>query len=399
VKRLPLVAALLAACVAACARGPVSPDRVDPTRAVPRDPLGDPVLALRWQAATADRQEEIRPQEFASPAVDRDTAYVGTETGTLYAYRLRDGHVRWRVRTGGVSSKATVAWPNVYVGTNDGQVLCLEAATGEKCTDPAGKGGWPYRSQGTIEQPPVQVGDEIVFTNESDQVYAIDARSGAFRWQYKSETPDEYTLRGHAGVAVDGDLLYTGFANGTLVALRGKNGSVAWLTSLKGDASRFFDVDATPVVVGDTVYATSSSGGVYALDKATGLVRWHVPLFDGGEPGQPPGNVGGLASDGERLYVAVADQGIFALDLDGNVLWHQGTHGGGEPAVPVLSGDLLFYALTDAGLFVANKRTGEVLQYFDPGDGVSASPTVTLDDRLLVLSNRGVIYALDLDRP
>jgi hypothetical protein len=37
-------------------------------------------------------------------------------------------------------------------------------------------------------------------------------------------------------------------------------------------------------------------------------------------------------------------------------------------------GDLLIYALTDAGLYIADKRTGSVLEYFDPGDGVSADP-------------------------
>ena len=36
---------------------------------------------------------------------------------------------------------------------------------------------------------------------------------------------------GHAGVNIDGDLIYTGFSNGTMVALRKDTGSVAWSTS------------------------------------------------------------------------------------------------------------------------------------------------------------------------
>ncbi|HTJ42483.1 MAG TPA: PQQ-binding-like beta-propeller repeat protein [Kofleriaceae bacterium] len=391
--------ATIALVLGACARGPVDPDAVDPMRAVPHDPMGFPALHLRWRVQTADRIAEIKPQEFASPIVDRDTAYVGTATGTFFAVRLNDGHVRWHKPLGAVSAGAALAFPNLYIGTNDGELLCLDAATGAKCNPLGAKAQWPYQSRGPIEQAPVLTADLVVFANEADTVVAVDARTGAFRWQYKSETPDEYTLRGHAGVAVDGDLIYTGFSNGTLVALRASTGSVAWLTSLKGDADRFFDVDATPVIVGQTVFATSSSGGVFALDKATGLVRWHVPLFEGNQPGQPPGNVGGLASDGKTLFVTAADQGVYALDLDGNVLWRQGTRGAGEPAAPVISGDLLFYTLTDGGLFVAEKRTGNVLQYFDPGDGVSASPALTLDDRVIVLTNRGGLYNFDLDRP
>src|SRR5690606_18123747 len=96
----------------------------------------------------------------------------------------------------------------------------------------------------------------VLFSNEADQVYALDADTGKYRWQYKGETPDEYTLRGHAGVAVSDGLVFTGFANGTMVALRQATGSVAWLTSLKGEGERFVDMDSTPVVAGDTIYAS-----------------------------------------------------------------------------------------------------------------------------------------------
>ena len=48
-------------------------------------------------------------------------------------------------------------------------------------------------------------------------------------------------------------------------------------------------------------------------------------------------------------------------------------------------------------MFIANRRTGETLEYFDPGSGISAAPTITGDGRLSVMSNRGIVYAFDLD--
>jgi len=258
-----------------------------------------------------------------------------------------------------------------------------------------GKELWRYQSRGPIEQTPTNAGEVIVFANEADQVVAVDAITGKFKWQYKSETPEEYTLRGHAGVTADGDLLYTGFANGTLAALRKENGSIAWSTSLKGEADRFVDVDATPVVIEDRVYAASSSGGVYAIDKITGLVRWRLPFYDAAMP-SASGNVGGLASDGKQLYVSLADLGTYALDLGGNVIWRVGSRGGGEPATPIIVGDLLIYSLAKDGMFIANRKTGETLEYFDPGEGISAEATAN-DGRLYVMSNRGILYAFDLD--
>ena len=79
------------------------------------------------------------------------------------------------------------------------------------------------------------------------------------------------------------------------------------------------------------------------------------------------------------------------------MLWRVGARGGGEPAEPVVFGDLLVYSLASAGLFVAERKTGNTLEYFDPGDGVSAQPTITGDGRLFVMSNRGILYAFDLE--
>jgi outer membrane protein assembly factor BamB len=368
----------------------VAPDRADALRAVPRDPLGRPALALRWKLATSDRREEMRPQEFAGALVWRDTVYVGSQGGMLWALSSHGGMPRWKTKIGSVSAPPAVDRGWLYVGNDDGELVCVDAQTGAV--------KWRYASRGPISEAPVVVGDLVLFANEADQISAVDAVTGKFRWQYRSETPEEYTLRGHAGLAVDGDLVFTGFANGSLVALRTSNGSVAWLASLTAGAERFVDVDSTPVVVGDTVYATSSSGGVFALDKSTGLVRWQVPLADGPKTAQSPGNAGGLAADELGLYVAAADQGIYALDFNGNIKWRQGARGGGEPATPVVSGEYLFFTLAGEGLFVMQRRTGEVVEWFDPGNGVSAAPTVTDDDRLYVLSNGGVLYALDLER-
>jgi outer membrane protein assembly factor BamB len=384
-RRLGTILLSLAA-AAGCA--PVPHQHADAMRAAPREPLGEARISLNWKFVTADRRTEVEPQEFAQAAVSGDTVFIGSASGMFYALRAANGAVRWRKRIGAVASAPVPAGGLLHIGTTDGTLLVLDAQTGDE--------RWRYQSRGPIQQAPVVTSDLVVFSNEADQVVALDGITGKLRWQYKSETPDEYTLRGHAGVAIDGDLVFTGFSNGILVALRKDTGSVAWSTSLRAEADRFMDVDATPIVAGDRVYASSSSGGVYALDKATGLVRWRVPFWDAALPGET-GNVGGLASDGEALYVSVADLGTYALDLSGNVLWRVGARGGGEPAQPVIWNELLLYALANDGLFIAERKSGQTLQYFDPGDGVSARPTVTGSGLLFVMSNRGILYAFDLD--
>ena len=384
------LAAVLAVVSMTLAAGcePATWKRADAMRAGPPEPLGEDRLSLRWKFATTDRLTEVEPQEFAAAAVYADTVYLGSASGWFFALRSSNGAVRWRKRLIAVACAPIVVAGVLYIGGADGTLLAIDAQTGvEK---------WRYQSRGPIEQSPVATGDLIVFSNEADQVVAVDAITGKFKWQYKAETPEEYTLRGHAGVAVDNDLIFTGFSNGTLAALRKETGTVAWSTSLKAEAERFMDVDATPVVVGEQLYASSSSGGVYALDKATGLVRWRVPFWDAGLPSST-GNVGGIATDGKTLYVSVADLGVYAIDLAGNVLWRVGAKDGGEPAQPVVWNDLLLYSLARDGVFLADRRTGQTVEYFDPGSGVSSPPTATADGRLFVMTNRGILYAFDLE--
>jgi outer membrane protein assembly factor BamB len=376
----------VACALAACSHVPYQ--RADAMRAEPIEPLGEDRISLHWKFATADRRTEVEPQEFAQAAVFGDTVYVGSASGMFYALRATTGAVRWRKKIGAVATAPVPSGGLLYIGTADGTLLVLDAQTGVE--------RWRYQSRGPIQQPPIVAMELVVFSNEADQVVAVDAVTGKLKWQYKGETPEEYTLRGHAGVALDGDLVYTGFSNGIMVALRKDSGSVAWSTSLRAEADRFMDVDATPIVIHDRVYASSSSGGVYALDKSTGLIRWRMPFWDAALPGET-GNVGGLASDGKSLYVSVADLGTYALDLEGNVLWRVGARGGGEPAQPVIWNELLLYSLANAGLFIADRKSGQTLEYFDPGDGVSARPTVTGGGQLFVMSNRGVVYAFDLE--
>jgi outer membrane protein assembly factor BamB len=383
-----LAGALVAAAAAAC--GPMALDQADSMRAVPREKPGLDLLSLRWKLETGDRSKDVHPQEFAGAAVWADTVYIGGESGELFAVRATTGALRWRKKIGAVSSTPAVARGLLYVGTVDGYLICLDAQTGDE--------RWRYQSKGAMSEPPVIDGDTLVFSNEADQVYGLHATKGSYKWQYKSETPENYTLRGHAGIAIDDGLAFTGFANGSMVALRVENGSVAWSTSLKGEADKFVDVDGTPVVVGATVYVASSSGGLYALDKTTGLIRWRAPIFDSAAPAAT-GVTGGIAADRDRLYLAAADLGIYALDHDGNVLWRQGTRGGGEPATPVVDGELLVYTLAGDGVYLADRKTGEVYEYFQPGEGVSATPTATDDGGLFVMSNRGILYAFDLDQP
>jgi outer membrane protein assembly factor BamB len=122
------------------------------------------------------------------------------------------------------------------------------------------------------------------------------------------------------------------------------------------------------------------------MDKTTGRIRWNREVSGGG----------GLIATEKRLYFVAAELGVHAMDHDGNVIWRQGTRGGGEAANPVLYGNYLFFNLSEDGIFVARTDTGDVVQYFDPGSGISGPPTLGRQN-LYLMSNGAVLYSLGVE--
>jgi outer membrane protein assembly factor BamB len=135
---------------------------------------------------------------------------------------------------------------------------------------------------------------------------------------------------------------------------------------------------STPIVWGERVYATTavpaealehpipdtSPGGhdnapithhqawtVLALERASGALAWQTEVARG-LPHQGAHVSASFASaspatDGERVYASFGSRGVYALDLQGQVLWRADLgrldvkHGHGEGSSPALLGDTL----------------------------------------------------------
>jgi outer membrane protein assembly factor BamB len=370
-------AALAAAIAAACTQ---LPDAQDPWSFKATNDVGLPVLGFRWKQVVNDRSLDHKPQEFASPATaaSGDVVYVGSHGGDFCALDAASGKPIWRRAIGSVSSKALVDRGRIFVGTDDGALLSLDTFDGAQ--------KWRYQTKGAILHEPVAVGELIVFATDADHVVAVERATGKWRWQYDRETPEEFTLRGHAGVGAGAGQVYVGFADGFLVALTGERGEAVWVRSLRGKAEHFVDVDATPVYANGVVYAASSAGGLYGLDARDGAEKWRAAIE----------GVNAIAADEERVYAAAADEGLHALDLAGHVLWRQGTYHAGDPGRPRIFGDYLIFNTAETGLYVVDKTSGELVQSFNPGAGIAAEPEITPDGRLYTLSNGGIVYAFNV---
>jgi outer membrane protein assembly factor BamB len=343
------------------------------------------VVHVRWRVELhAHQLFEARPEECAVGVVAGGRLVIGSRAGSMVGVSTANGHIDWATAaTGGVDSEARLDAEHgqVYMGADDGSFYAIEPATGRI--------RWTYRAKGAIDERAELGGDTVYLASSADQVIALDARTGKWRWQYDRETPDGFTIHGYGGPRLHGNQLLAGFADGYLVSLQISNGEVAWAHGLAGTSEQFVDVDSTPVLDGQTVLAASYSGGVYALDLKDGATRWRAPIE----------GVGPLSLIDGRIYFASPRSGLHALSKqDGQILWRQGLPDAGDMTAPQAVGRFLVFSGSRGGLFVVDPASGQLLEVFNPGNGVCAGGTYDpATQRFYLLSNGGTLYALDID--
>ncbi len=159
----------------------------------------------------------------------------------------------------------------------------------------------PLPAATTLSTAPLVVGGTVYLQAGLGQVYAVDRATGRLRWATKATGLNI----GPYGVAVDGDRLFALDGSTGIVALRRSDGRRLWATRIT--TTKTLGVDIQPIVADGLVIASSvpvSIGGIfhggdrgtiYALDEATGKVRWTFDTVNGPLWGHPEINSGGGA--------------------------------------------------------------------------------------------------------
>jgi outer membrane protein assembly factor BamB len=175
--------------------------------------------------------------------------------------------------------------------------------------------------RGPITQPVVAGGTVLVAQPDRHRVVALDAGTGAVRWDFiangRVDTPPS-VWRG---------LCLFGTRSGWVYALRMADGRPAWRLRIAPNEDRIvsfgqlespWPVPGSVLVVGDTAYVAGgrqplADGGlrVMALDPATGRVRWQTRIDKLPHKGFYDGT--GLEFDGFDLLVAEAVKPVPAV--------------------------------------------------------------------------------------
>jgi outer membrane protein assembly factor BamB len=335
------------------------------------------VIETRWLVQLNEPEMlAYFPKEFAVPAYANSGKIVmaGSQRGVVVASDSNSGEELWRFKTrgkirGGIKVKGRAA----YFGAMDGLMYRLDAATGlldwEK----------PYETRGAITATPDVSSDLLVFQNNENRTYALDPKTGAYKWDQGRPRPDFLTVKGEGGATIAGDTVYAGYDDGFLVAMRASDGASRWSKSLGGNEQRFVDVDTRPVVQDGVVFAASFAVGLYAVEAEHGTIRW----LHRGRGIQSPvmGERFLFATDGQRQ--------VLALDPStGHVRWKVEV-ARGELSAPSHSNERVWVP-TGHGLLMIDAISGHVRAQISPDDGQTAM-VATFGSWIHFVTNSGAL--------
>jgi eukaryotic-like serine/threonine-protein kinase len=201
----------------------------------------------------------------------------------------------------------------VYFASTDDFLYALDARSGAKL--------WSYKTGNIIDSSPTVV-DRIVYFGSGGTLYALNARSGSELWSYKVGGNITSSPAVISGIVYFGSLYqYYDHHNTDFYALDARSGSKLWSFQTRGSSfqSGFSSgVHSSPAVVNGVVYfgsednsqllknsdfAFMGSGILFALDTHSGSKLWSFQT--GREINSSPVVVNGVVYFGSldgRLY-------------------------------------------------------------------------------------------------
>nr|AAU82844.1 serine/threonine protein kinase related protein [uncultured archaeon GZfos1D1] len=289
--------------------------------------------SLKWKYETGD-------YVTSSPAVSGGVVYVGSHDANIYALNAATGALKWKYETGDkIRSSPAVSGGIVYFISLDDYWYALDAATGAL--------KWKYDTDygGSGLSPAVSGG--IFYGELIGDVIALDAATGVIEWKYDMNLYNSVDF-----LVVSGDIIYVGSnynvgsISSDLCALDAATGTLKWKYEILEDNIELLAVSGGIVYVGSMVE-------LYALDATTGALKWiYEPDFHLSSPLAISGDVVYVGSrEIEKKWGLVEDKSehLYALDAaTGALKWkyNLGDHGIASPAI---SGGIVY--VKSEGLF------------------------------------------------
>jgi len=358
-------------------------DDEDPKQPVELERITQTVKIKRlWSAGVGDGQGDgfYRLQ----PVIDGDRIYAASAEGEVAAFERSRGKKLWKADMDTQLSGGVGVYDDaLLLGSSDGFVIKVDANTGEQL--------WSTRLTGEILAAPQGNGRVVIAQTYDGKLQGLDFDSGEKLWTYDSNVP-VLTIRGTNTPILRDNTVYTGFANGRVVAFDAMTGAVRWevrvaISQGRSEIERIVDVDGSMALAGNELYAASYQGRVVAIDITNGRKLWQQDISSFSGVSQGFGNV----------YVADEDGSLNAYLRNGQGLrWTQGALGYRQLSRPTPISSYVAVADFEGIVHIISQVDGEFAgRVKADGDGVRAD-MLSDGNTLYVFGNSGKLVAYEI---
>lgn len=358
-------------------------DDEDPKQPVELEGITQTVKIKRlWSAGVGDGQGDgfYRLQ----PVIDGDRIYAASAEGEVAAFERSRGKKLWKADMDTQLSGGVGVYDDaLLLGSSDGFVIKVDANTGEQL--------WSTRLTGEILAAPQGNGRVVIAQTYDGKLQGLDFDSGEKLWTYDSNVP-VLTIRGTNTPILRDNTVYTGFANGRVVAFDAMTGAVRWevrvaISQGRSEIERIVDVDGSMALAGNELYAASYQGRVVAIDITNGRKLWQQDISSFSGVSQGFGNV----------YVADEDGSLNAYLRNGQGLrWTQGALGYRQLSRPTPISSYVAVADFEGIVHIISQVDGEFAgRVKADGDGVRAD-MLSDGNTLYVFGNSGKLVAYEI---
>jgi outer membrane protein assembly factor BamB len=342
---------------------------------------GDPQHSGVRRAFTApDRPAESWTVDLAgvvgSPILDRNTVFVGTDRGNLYAFDRETGRRRWVFEAAtGFDATPAFASGTVYAATETGTIYALASSTGESV--------W----QADLPAAPkadLAVSTDWLYAGHAEGVTALGVETGEVGWTHETES----AVVGCPVIGEDERKMYAGLEGSAVHGLDGETGEERWRVPTDGA------VTAGPTIADGRVSVGDDAGTLLALDTETGQ-----PWFSYEIRGSFTSSATVLPEEGTTFvgaddgYLHVTDTQFGRRKVRGWFFSKKGVELDGEiRASPLVAGDVVCVGDSTGSLYGIDATDYDLRWHVDAGDPIRRSPAlapgrlyVPAGDRLVCL--------------
>jgi len=311
--------------------------------------------------------------------------------------------VKWRFPTGNrIVSSPVIDNKKIYFGSDDGNVYAVDAENGRQI--------WQRSTRGPVRSTPVVVNGVLYVGSYDGNLYALSSETGALKWKFPTGGERRFEAKGLHGmqpkhqtiadpfdiylsspIVVEG-VVYFGSGDNNVYALDAATGDLRWKFKT-GDV-----VHASPAFSNGLIFVGSWDSYFYAVDAKTGKERWR---FHGGEDPLIHNQVGFQSSpavvDGV-VYTGCRDAQVYALDAaTGKEKWRFDNALSWVNTSPAVNGGKVFFATSDSSLYhMVDANTGKSIVRQQGKAYMFSSPAIAGDVVLIGVLN-GTLEARDIN--